>query len=171
MPASPAETRASLILRLRDAEDVSAWDEFAELYGPVVYRIARARGLQPADAENLVQEVLFAVAQSVEKWLEREDKGSFRRWLLALARNHAVKLLTKRATRALGRNDSEAQRQISELQAADEISLQVDLEYERAVFQWAAERVQQAVADHTWQAFWLTQVEGLSASEVVGRLP
>ena len=67
MPVSPHETRVSLILRLQDAEDVAAWEEFVELYTPVVHRAATARGLQEADADNIVQEVLLAVARSVER--------------------------------------------------------------------------------------------------------
>jgi RNA polymerase sigma-70 factor (ECF subfamily) len=51
-------TRANLILRLQDAEDLAAWDEFASIYGPVVFNVATSRGFQAADAENLVQEVL-----------------------------------------------------------------------------------------------------------------
>lgn len=170
MPASPPETRASLILRLQNADDVAAWDEFADLYGPVVFRAARARGFQVADSDNLVQEVLLAVAQSITRWLERDDRGSFRKWLLRLARNHAVNMLTQRATRSLGQDGAAAELALNELPVADEVSSLIDLEYERAVFQWAAERVQQVVAEHTWQAFWLTHVDGLSIEQAAKKL-
>lgn len=154
------ETRVSLIQRLKNADDVAAWDEFVELYGPVIFRAARARGFQNADADNVVQEVLLAVAQSVSRWLERDDRGSFRRWLLSLARNHAVDLLTQRATRPIGQDGAAAEQVMNELQVSDAISSMIDLEYERAVFQWSATRVREIVASHTWQAFWLTHVEG-----------
>ncbi|MCA9123331.1 MAG: sigma-70 family RNA polymerase sigma factor [Planctomycetaceae bacterium] len=170
MPASPPETRASLILRLQNAEDAAAWDQFVELYGPVVYRSARGRGLQAADAENLVQEVLLAVMQSVSKWLLRDDRGSFRAWLLRIARNEVVNMLTLRATRSLGEDGDDALRKIRDLPVVDEISELVDLEYRRAVFRWAAERVQQAIAPRTWQAFWLTHVEGLSVEQAATQL-
>lgn len=170
MSRNLSETRASLILRLQNTDDVAAWHEFVELYGSVVFRVARARGFQVADADNLVQEVLLAVSQSVSKWIEREDRGSFRRWLLSLARNHAVNMLTGRATRAIGRNDSEAQRKLDELETQGEISSLIDLEYEQAVFRWAANRVQQAVAEHTWRAFWLTHVEGMTINEAAKEL-
>jgi RNA polymerase sigma-70 factor (ECF subfamily) len=75
-------TRASLILRLQDAEDMAAWDEFAKIYGPVVFNVATSRGFQAADADNLVQEVFLAVASSISNWLQRDDRGSFRAWLL-----------------------------------------------------------------------------------------
>jgi len=43
------ETRASLLLRLRAADDTVAWYDFVCIYEPVIYRIARSRGLQDAD--------------------------------------------------------------------------------------------------------------------------
>ena len=52
------DTRSSLILRLADNVDGEAWDEFVEIYEPFIYRYARRRGLQDADARELVQDVL-----------------------------------------------------------------------------------------------------------------
>ena len=40
----------------------------------------------------------------LRQWLQRDDRGSFRKWLLSLARNHAVDLLTQRATRSLNQD-------------------------------------------------------------------
>ena len=68
MPSVP-ETRASLILRLPDAADARAWDEFVAIYVPLLYRLARQKGLQHADAEELSQEVLVAVSRAVHRWI------------------------------------------------------------------------------------------------------
>ena len=162
MPASLPETRASLILRLQDADDVVAWDEFVDIYAPAIFRAATRRGLQAADADNLIQEVLLAVSQSVTRWLERDDRGSFRAWLLRIARNETVNMLTRRATRSLGADGEQAQQEVNSLADNGEITSIIEHEYERAVFQWAADKVRQSVAHHTWQAFWLTHVEGHS---------
>ena len=163
-------TRASLILRLKDAEDMTAWEEFAAIYGPVVFNVAISRGFQPADADNLVQEVFMSVASSVSNWLQRDDRGSFRAWLLRIARNAAVDMITQKATRSLGRDDSEAQVHLANLPAPPELSSALDLEYERTVFQWAAEQVRASVAEHTWQAFWLTCVEKMSVADAAIKL-
>ncbi len=163
-------TRASLILRLQNADDVAAWDEFSAIYAPVVYRVAIARGLQAADAENLVQEVMLSVARSVDQWLERTNRGSFRAWLLSISRNEAVDILTRRATRVMARGGDSAGQLLAELPAADNVSQELDLEYDRAVFQWAAIQVRDVVADSTWDAFRLTSIDGVCVTDAAEQL-
>ena len=51
------DTRASLLVRLRDPQDGTAWAEFVDLYAPLVYAYARKQGLQDADAADLSQDV------------------------------------------------------------------------------------------------------------------
>ena len=62
------DTRESLLLQIRDPENRAAWEAFVEIYRPVVYRFASSRGLQNADALDLVQTVFIAVANSIANW-------------------------------------------------------------------------------------------------------
>ena len=168
---SPHETRASLILRLPDDADVAAWDEFVSVYGPVVFRLAVRQGMQPADADNLVQEVFALVARSISDWVDRDNRGSFRAWLMRIARNQAVNMLTRRATRPLGTDGEEAERILAKLPDTDcELSSQFDIECRREIFAWAAARVRDSVSPATWQAFWLTRVEGGSIADAAEQL-
>ncbi|MBL8892375.1 MAG: RNA polymerase sigma factor [Planctomycetaceae bacterium] len=163
-------TRASLILRLQDAGDMAAWNEFATIYSPTIYRVAIARGFQPADAENLVQEVLASVARSVTQWLNRAERGGFRRWLLTIARNELIDMLTRRATRPLGQDGETAEQFLAAVPAPSELSGAIELEYQRAVFQWAADQVRHVVEEVNWKAFWMTSVEGLSVEQAAAEL-
>ncbi len=43
-------------------------NEFVQIYLPLLYRMARRKGLQHADAEELGQEVLVAVSRAVHRW-------------------------------------------------------------------------------------------------------
>src|SRR3954462_15735608 len=79
-------TRASLLVHLRDLGDEAAWVEFIDLYGALVYNYARKRGLQDADAADLGQEVLRAVAASVGRLEYDPRRGLFRNWLFTLVR-------------------------------------------------------------------------------------
>ena len=166
----PLETRASLIRRLPDAADLLAWDEFAAIYAPLVYRLARRKGLQPADADDLTQEVLTAVSRSVDGWLQKTDRGPFRAWLLRIARNTAINFLTRRKHRPLGTGGSDGHRLIADHTAQDAATDDFDTEYECELFRWASIQVREIVTEKTWQAFWQTTMEDRSIAEVAAEL-
>ena len=154
------ETRASLILRLPDAADVLAWDQFAAIYGPLVYRLARQQGLQPADADDLVQEVYSAVARSISSWLNNGQRGPFRAWLLRIARNTSINFLTRRRHQPIAAGGSESLKSLSQqADSADGDLDEFDLEYRRELFRWAADQLRDVVSESTWQAFWRTTID------------
>lgn len=167
---STPETRASLILRLQNADDVAAWETFESIYSPVIQRVAIRHGLQPSDADNVVQEVLLRVAKSVGRWLERADKGPFRAWLRRIAHNEAARLLMRPATRPIGYGANSEDPPLEDYAASDELVSQLDIEYQREVFLWAAEQVRGMVAEPTWLAFWLTHIDGLTIDEAARQL-
>ena len=171
MIPSPTETRASLIVRLRDAADVAAWDEFVAIYGPLVYRLALRQRLQAADADDVVQQVFAAAAQSVHQWLEKPQRGRYRGWLLTIARNIAIKTLTRRPHGGIGLGGDPGLGTLNELAAPDgDVSSQFDVEYRCEVYRWAADQVRESVAASTWDAFQLTHVEGVSIADAAKRL-
>ena len=49
------DTRKSLLIRLNESSHDDAWPEFVEIYEPLIYRLAKAKGLQHADAEDMTQ--------------------------------------------------------------------------------------------------------------------
>src|SRR5262245_53352875 len=102
-------TRVSLLVRLRDPRDAAAWARFVELYGPVVYGYARKRGLQDADAADLSQEVLRAVAGAVGRLEYDPAKGAFRNWLFTVVRRKLSSWREAQQRRARGAGDTETQ--------------------------------------------------------------
>jgi len=53
--------------------------------------------------------------------------------------------------------------------AADESAL-FEMEYRQRLLSWAADRARSSFSNVTWQAFWLTGVEGRPAKEVADSL-
>jgi RNA polymerase sigma-70 factor (ECF subfamily) len=162
-------TRASLLARLRDGGDAEAWREFVRLYAPVVYGFGRKRGLQDADAADLMQEVLRSVARAAGQLEYDPRRGTFRGWLYTVTRNKIFNFLDGRRRQVAGTGDSGNQQRLEE-QPQRELDLAADWdrEYERRLAKWAMERVQREFQPATWQAFWLTAVEGKSAAEAGG---
>ncbi|OAI50324.1 RNA polymerase subunit sigma-70 [Planctomycetaceae bacterium SCGC AG-212-F19] len=160
-------TRASLLVRLRDPQDRPAWEQFVELYGSVVYRFVRRRGLQDADAADLTQEVLQAVAQSMGRWQYDPAQGTFRGWLFGMTRHKIAHFLQRRQRQAIGSGDTGANQRLGEAPCPEGDGESTwDQEYQEQLFRLAAEHVRPSFAPATWQAFWMTAVEGKSAAEV-----
>src|SRR4051812_6255523 len=108
MPETP-ETQPSLLVRIRDAQDRDAWRLFVDLYGPVIYRYGRKRGMQDADAADLTQTVLQAVSGAIHRLEYDPARGNFRGWLFAIVRNHLNKLWDRQRRAPQASGDSAAQ--------------------------------------------------------------
>ncbi|MDA1231676.1 MAG: hypothetical protein O2856_12960 [Planctomycetota bacterium] len=77
MPDFP-ETSYSLIERVHNLADEASWVEFLGIYQPVVYQMARRRGLQDADAQDVIQQVFASIAKSIDGWKAGADRPLFR---------------------------------------------------------------------------------------------
>ena len=162
------ETRASLMLRLRDPQDQQAWNEFIDLYEPLVLRMLRQRGLQEADARDVTQQVVLAVTQAVDSWQPDGREASFRRWLFTIARKLSLKFI-QRGTSAVGKTrrgvgGSDMLLLLKSLPEPDHRTVtEFDEEYRNELFERAAERVRTEFRESTWQAVtkdWLSVVRG-----------
>jgi RNA polymerase sigma-70 factor (ECF subfamily) len=164
-------TRASLVLRLRDLDDERAWAEFVDIYAPLIERLALAKGLQHADAQDLCQDVLRAVAKAIERWDPDPAKGSFRGWLFRITRNLMVNFLASERRRTKGSGRTSVLELLQCQPAADpHAQAEFAAEFKRRAFHWAAEQVKAEFAESTWQAFWKTGVENRRVSEVAKEL-
>lgn len=90
------ETRESLIIQVKDPENRVAWEQFIAIYRPVIVRAAAARGLQEADAQDLAQQVLFAVASAIGQWERQNEATRFRHWLRRITRNAIINAISRR---------------------------------------------------------------------------
>jgi RNA polymerase sigma factor (sigma-70 family) len=75
------DTRPSLFSHLRDGGNEGAWREFEARYRELVLRYCRARGLQPDDAEDVLQVVLMGFAGALRSFRYDRSKGRFRNYL------------------------------------------------------------------------------------------
>ncbi len=164
------ETRHSLLIEIQDPSNQQAWCEFADIYRPLIIRLARMRGLQQADADDLAQQVLLAVAGAIDRWEQNPQRARFRTWLKRVADNAIINALTRtRPDRASGGTSVVAQ--LNGAPARDGPSSDLlRTEFRREVFRWAARAIQKEFQPDTWDAFWLSSVECVDIAEVAQRL-
>lgn len=169
-PDSPI-TRASLLVRLRDGADHSAWQEFVDIYSPLIYGFARKRGLQDADAADLMQDVLRSVTNAIGRLDYDPRQGSFRGWLFTITRNKVFNHLSAGRGKARGSGDSAIQAVLN-THPDDSAGLTESWEadYRRQIASVAMQAIRSEFQSKTWDAFWRTAVDGDGAPVVAATL-
>ena len=165
-------TRPTLLFRIRDARDQEAWGRFIDLYAPLVYGFLRKRGLQDADSADLTQDVLRQVSVAAKSLEYDAKRGTFRGWLFTIVQNRLTDHWRKEGIREHGGGDTDGQQQLNEIPQPGglDASADWDADYERQLFHYAANIVKQDFTPTTWQAFWLTAVDGIGGREVAEKL-
>lgn len=162
------DTRASLLVRVSDPADQAAWHEFVDIYRPLILRIARHKGMQAADADDVAQQVLLSVAKAVEGY--DPQRAKFRTWLHRVSQNAILNALARRKPdRGSGGSGLLAVLNQHEAHEGPDSDL-LRLEYRREMFRWAARQVRREFQADTWNAFWLTAVDGRDCRDVAKEL-
>jgi len=168
-PAMPVDdsplTRASLLVQLRDATNHEAWHEFVRLYSPIVYGFARKRGLQDADAADLMQDVMRSVSTAIKRLDYDRRQGMFRGWLFTITRNKIFNLLSSRRAHPQASGDETTNKLLESQAEANDGADDWEMEYQRRIAALAMGRIRSEFQENTWQAFRLTAVEGIGAAE------
>jgi RNA polymerase sigma-70 factor (ECF subfamily) len=165
------KTRYSLLVRLRDPRDHEAWLQFSSIYRPVVYRLARVRGLQDADADELAQQVMLAVYKAIPTWRRSSPEVRFHHWLRRVIANAIHNVLSRRPRDvATGGTKAFALNSMLIKSGSVEIDSEVETAYRRQLLRRAAQIVCERADDTTWQAFKLTTLDGVAIAEVAKML-
>jgi DNA-directed RNA polymerase specialized sigma24 family protein len=95
---SSLRTRRSLLIRLSNTGDSVGWGEFYALYRKLVYGLCRRSGLSHEESEEVTQDVFARVASTIGGFESDPARGSFRGWLMNLARWRVADKFPARAT-------------------------------------------------------------------------
>lgn len=154
--------------------NADSWTRLVTTFGPVVYGWCRASGVPDADAPDLVQNVFRSVAHSVNRFERAKPVGSFRSWLATITRNQVRDFFRRESHREAAAGGTDAWRQLQgqpDRESADTLDSTITPESaERAVQRRVVELVRSEFEPRTWQAFWMTAVQGRTGAEVAAEL-
>jgi RNA polymerase sigma-70 factor (ECF subfamily) len=159
------QTRLSLIAQVQSPEDREAWEQFVLIYRPVIYRMARRRGMQDADAQDLVQSVLIRVANSIQGWEKKDAATKFRHWLRRISRNTIFSALSRQPKDAAAGGSEMLDLLAGQPKNEKLVEQELATETMREQYLHAAAVVKKDVDPDTWRAFELTVVGGQSCEE------
>jgi RNA polymerase sigma-70 factor (ECF subfamily) len=162
------ETRPSLIVRLQGQRNEPAWEEFVRAYEPFLNSVVARRGVPVRHIPDVTQQILSAIARSVEQWKDDGQPASFRRWLTRVARNIVIRYMAKERRSPGGQGGSEWLDRLQDVPA--EADPHQVLQYDYELILWAAEQVRSEFRSTSWTAFWETLVNGRTVEDVSIRL-
>jgi RNA polymerase sigma-70 factor (ECF subfamily) len=77
-------THRTLLARLADLDDQTAWRDFHHRYAELIRGFSRRRGVRPADCDDVVQEVLLALQKAMPHFVYDPARGTFRAYLKSI---------------------------------------------------------------------------------------
>jgi RNA polymerase sigma-70 factor (ECF subfamily) len=146
-----------------------AWRQLADLYGPLVYAWCRSRGLQAADAEDVLQEVFLTVASRIADFRRDREGDTFRGWLAGITRNKIGDWLRRRQKGETATGGSDAQRLLLEAPATQP-TIWPEPGEPGDLYRRALDVIRTEFTDRTWQAFWKVVIEGRVPADVAADL-
>ena len=160
MPMKPEapllETRSSLIQRLKATINGESWEEFFHTYWELIYNVARRAGLSEADAQDIVQETILKVHNSLDRFEYNRKRGTFKGWLRTVTRARLNDFFKKQQRRpALNQPLEEAADELQNLEDPEgpEIERIWDEEWNRNLIQAALSRTKKLSSPKQFQIF------------------
>jgi RNA polymerase sigma-70 factor (ECF subfamily) len=169
-PEWASQTSPTLLGRLgRVPPDEAAWAEFADRYGRRIYGWCARWGLQQSDAEDVTQQVLLKLAGKMRTFAY-DPARSFRAWLKTVTHHAWRDFVEARNRPGAGSGDSAVRELLNNVRAGDDLAARLEEEFSRDLLEEAMARVRLRVQPHTWEAFRLLALEGLTGAEAAARL-
>jgi RNA polymerase sigma-70 factor (ECF subfamily) len=165
-----ASTSPTLIGRLSCLPaDQNAWRLFAQRYGRKIYGWCRHWQLQETDAEEVTQEVLLKLARKMTTF-HYDPSRSFRGWLKTVTHHAWRDFVDSRRSSETGSGGTQVLELLQTIQARDNLVDHLDEEFAADLLDEAMARVRLRVQPHTWEAFRLLALDGLSGAAAGERL-
>ena len=170
--ANPDATRSSLVRRLHNWDDHQGWQIFFDRYWKLIYAVATKAGLTDAEAQDVVQETVVAVAKQMREGGYDRDRSSFKNWLCLITRRRIVdhfRRRTKLKKQPFSSTDDTSRTDTAE-SVPDPAGLELDAvwdeEWRKNLVDGAIERVKQQVTPKQFQIFDLSVLKSLPVREV-----
>jgi RNA polymerase sigma-70 factor (ECF subfamily) len=151
-------TRATLLGRMKDLNDQVSWQQFFDIYWRLIYGMARKAGLGDAEAQDVVQETMAAVAKQMPGFVYNPSVGTFKAWLLTQTRWRIVDQFRKRGPIMAHPPEASTSARTDVIERIpDEKSLDWDAiwqaDWEKSLLEAAMSRVQQHLDPQKFQIF------------------
>jgi RNA polymerase sigma-70 factor (ECF subfamily) len=154
------------LARLTEGVDPGVWKEFHDRYVNLIRGFALRYGMQPADCDDVAQEVLLSLSKSMKKFSYDPDRGMFRSYLKTLALHTIFKNLRQK-----GKDQALEGTGVDEKGASDpELEAKWEEEWRRHHVRMAMGRLGKEFSERDRMAFTEYALKGCPAAETAKSL-
>jgi RNA polymerase sigma factor (sigma-70 family) len=150
-------TRASLLSRLKKADDQESWKEFFDTHWRIIYASAIKAGLSETEAQDVVQDTVLCVVKSIPGFKYDPAVGSFKSWLRKLTRWRVIDQMRRRSRDPLSLAPYPRETAIDLATLPDESDHSFenwwDEEWKRTMMQVALDRTKDKIDSKQFQIF------------------
>lgn len=152
-------TRATLLQRLKNWQDEASWQDFFKIYENLIRGVALQSGLSQAEAQDVVQETMMAVAKNIPDFKYDPAVCSFKTWLLNMTRWRITDQIRKRGpahgNSLPGLTDTPDTQTTAELidPAGDKLNAIWEHEWEKRLLDAAVSNVKRRLEPEKYQLF------------------
>ena len=149
--SKPINTRQTLLFKIKNQYDDTAWNDFVQFYRPYIYRVIQNLNVSTCDREDIIQEVMLASWKKLPEFEYDTKKGRFRSWLCTVARRTAFAFHEKKNKSANFEDAVKSEELSSGVPAeVEELSTR---EWERHIADMAWENVSEKFDDQVLETF------------------
>ena len=156
-----------MLLRICNPEDTDAWDEFLDIYTPVVRTYCFQRRLQEADVSDIVQDVMSRIVKRIRDFDYDPAKGKFRAWFGTITANRIKTFINRKSKIEKTHGETELSTPVENYLDPDSDWIAI---FSDQVYQTACSRVRPAFENLTWQCFEATWLRNEPVAEVANVL-
>ena len=160
-------THATLLVRLADGVDPDAWADFQRRYGDLIIGFARRYGLQASDCDDVAQDVLLALSQSMSDFRYDPARGKFRSFLRTLTMRTIFRRLRQKKASGVQYNIEAAE---SDAAADDQVEALWEDEWQRYHVRQAMARLEADFNEQDRMAFAHYAMQSMSAADTASAL-
>ena len=164
-------TSPSLLDRLHDNTDPSAWQRLVDLYTPLIRGWLRRLSVRDHESDDLVQEVLAVVVRRFPDFKHNSRTGAFRAWLRSITVNCTRDFWKANRVRPVAPGGSDFGSYLDQLSDPDNpLSREWEREHDLHVTRQLLELIRPHFAAGTWEAFRRVAIVGESPDAVAKAL-
>ncbi|MCA9171807.1 MAG: sigma-70 family RNA polymerase sigma factor [Planctomycetales bacterium] len=163
-------TPVALLAIARDAQSQAARCNLFEIYAPLIYRYARKRGVQAADAQDIMQNVFCRLEKALPHFIYDPARGRFRGWLGTVTYRELRHFQRRAANAGVGHCVTHPLLEDIVDECAEDVEPEWVDEFNEHILRLALRRIRPEFDAETWRAFEAVWIDDLAPHQVAAQI-